>query len=146
MGLQSYICVILVSCTIAQRYGLQVWQHNALRLCKRYRLLDRIAITRLHSECTILGLEQRRRKQLLRLMHMHSKDEDNFKKSVRITRAVVKLGFKLPTKCTGKYMNSPFYKGTLLWDRLSPDLQRVNNVDQFMKALKKMYVTYQEIW
>ena len=111
LPLVEYAGFVLVSCTIAQRYELQVLQNNALRLCKRYRLLDRIAISRLHSECTILGLEQRSRKQLLRLMYMHSKDEDNIKKSVRITRAVAKLGFKLPTKCTGKYMNSPFYKG-----------------------------------
>ena len=56
------------------------------------RLVDRISIERLHFECRILGLEQRRHKQLLPLMYLHSKVETNMKK--HITRAVMKLVFK----------------------------------------------------
>ena len=56
---------VLISCTIEQRYDLQILQNNALRMCNRYRLLGRIRTDRLHTECKILGLEQRRRKQLL---------------------------------------------------------------------------------
>ena len=112
----------------------------------RYRLLDRIEIDRLHSECKIIGLEQRRRKQLLRLMYIHSRNCDNIKVHVRITRTVEKLIFKKATKCTGKYINSPFYKGTLLWDKLAKDLQHVNTVERFMEELKKLYTVYHEIW
>ena len=43
-------------------------------------------------------------------------------------------------------MNSPFYKGTLLWDKLSTELQHANNVKCFEENLKKLYVVYQEIW
>ena len=127
---------MLVSCSVGQRYELQVLQNNALRLCKQYRLLDRITKDRLHSECKILGLEQRRRKR----------DDENTKKTVRRTRAASKILFKVPTKGTGKYMNSPFYKGKFLWGNLSVEKQCVNNVDQFSKSLKILYVTYQEIW
>ena len=141
----EYPGFVLVSCAVGQRYEIQVLQNNASRLYKQYGLLDRITIDRLHSECKILGLEQRRRKQLLRLMYLHSKDDENTKKTVRITRAASKILFKVPTKCTGKYMNSPFYKGKLLWDNLSVEKQCVNNVNQFTKSLKELYVTYQEI-
>ena len=146
MPLVEYAGFILASCTQAQRYDLQVLQNNALRLCKGYRLLERIRIDRIHLECKILGLEQRRRKQLLRLMYLHSRVEENMKKPVRITRAVLKLVFKTASKCSTRYLNSPFYKGTLLWNGLDKDLQRVSNVKQFLKELKKLYTVYQEIW
>ena len=46
----------------------------------------------------------------------------------------------------GKYLGSPFYKETLLWNTLSVELQRIDNVMLFANGLKKMYVRYQEIW
>ena len=102
LPLLEYAGFILGSCNVGQRRELQILQNNALRLCKRYYLLDMIQIDRLHDECKLLGLEQRRRKQLLRLMYLHSRNESNIKKPVRMTRAVKKLVFKTATKCTGK--------------------------------------------
>ena len=43
-------------------------------------------------------------------------------------------------------MNSPFYKGTLLWDKLSIELKSVNNGERFVEELKMLYVVYHEIW
>ena len=121
-------------------------QNNALRMSMRYHLLDRIRIYRLHSECNILGLEQRRRKQLLRLMYLHSKLEVNIKKPVGPTRAMTKVVFKVATRCTGKYLNSPFYKGKILWDNIDNDLQLAVNVHQFQLGSRKMYTVYREVW
>ena len=115
-------------------------------MCKRYRLLDRIEIRRLHQEYKILGLEQRRRKQLLRLKFLHSKVSGNIKVPLRVTRAVSKVIFKTATKCTRDYMKSPFYKGTLLWNELSVQLQRMQCFMNKLNELKKLYVTYEEIW
>ena len=115
-------------------------------MSKRYQLLDKIRIDRLHNECKILGLEQRRRKQLLRLMYLHSRMEKNIKKPVRATRAMAKVTFKTATRCTGKYLNSPFFKGTILWDRIDRELQSVNTVRQFKLGLKKLCTEYHEIW
>ena len=80
----------------------------------------------------ILGLEQRRRKQLLRLMYLHSKREENIKKPLLLPKAVTKLFFKTATKGTGKYLSSPFYTSTLLWNELSPEQQHTNNVLQYV--------------
>ena len=63
-----------------------------------------------------------------------------------MARTAEKPVFKKATKCTGKYINSPFYKGTILWDELDRDVQRVNTLERFMKELKKLYIVYQEIW
>ena len=119
---------------------------QALRLCKRYYLLDRVPIYRLHNECTLIGLEQRRRRQLLRLMYLHSKIESNVKKPVRVTRAITKVTFKTASRCVNKYLNSPFYKGTILWNNLDVELQRIGSVKRFVGELKKLDRNYQEIW
>ena len=50
------------------------------------------------------------------------------------------------TKCTGKYLNSPFYKGMLLWNNLDVELQRADNVKSFTECMKKLRRNYQEIW
>ena len=142
----EYAGFVLISCIVGQRRDLQTLQNNALRLCKRYYLLDRVPIDLLHEECTIIVLEQRRRKQLLRLMYLHSKHEGNVKRSVRLTRAVTKIVFKMPSKITGKYFHSPFYRGILLWNELNTDIQKSVNVTIFTNQLKKIYVRYQEIW
>ena len=128
LPLVEYAGFVLVSCSIRQRYELQVLQNNALRRCKRYFLRDHVRIENLHSECKILGLEQRRRKQLLRLMYLYNKKDSQVKRPVRPTRAVSKVVFTIPAKCTGKYMNSPFYKGTLLWNMFDAELQKICNV------------------
>ena len=142
----EYAGFVLISCNVGQRRDLQTLQNNALRMCKRYYLIDRIPIDYLHEECKILGLEQRRRKQLLRLMYLHSKCERNIKKPVRPTRAVSKIIFKTPSRITTKYSNSPFYKGTLLWNNLEVETQKALNVVFFTSKLKTLYPVYQEIW
>ena len=93
-----------------------------------------------------LKLEQSRHKQLLHLMYLHSKNEANLRKPVCVTRAVNKLVFKTATKCTGKYLGSPFYKGTLLRNVLSSEQQRTDTVVQFVNGIKRLYVGYQELW
>ena len=146
LPLLEYAGFVLCSCSIGQRKELQKLQNNALHLCKKYYLLDMIRIDVLHNECRILGLEQRRRKQLLHLMYLHSRNDNNLKVPVRLTRAVLKLNFKTATKCTTKYLNSPFYKGTLLWNQLNSIDQRSNTVSSFVNCLSRLYNVYQEIW
>ena len=69
LPLVEYAGFVLISCSIGQRHKVQTLQNNALRLCKRYYLRDRVRIDHLHNECNIIGLEQRRHRQLLRLMY-----------------------------------------------------------------------------
>ena len=62
------------------------------------------------------------------------------------TRAQSKIVFKTATKCTGKYLGSSFYKGTLLWNTLSENTQKSCNILKFVENIKPMYNIYQEIW
>ena len=79
-------------------------------------------------------------------MYLHSKVKSNMKKPVCITRAVIKATFKTSSRCTSKYLNSPFYKGTILWNNLDVDLQRAYNVTKFMEGLNRLFTVYQELW
>ena len=84
------------------------------------------------------------RRQLLGLMYIHSKHQCNIKVPLHQTRAMNKIVFNTATRCSGKYLNSPLYKGTLLWNAMSPDLQKDGNVIVFVRELKKLDVRYQE--
>ena len=79
-------------------------------------------------------------------MFLRSKIGSDIKVPIRVNRAVSKVVFKTATKCTSNYMKSPFYNGTLLWNKLSVELQCMNTVKCFVDELKKLYVVYEEIW
>ena len=75
----DYSGFILTSCTMGHKNDPQSLQNNALHIVKNCYIRACIRTDRLHCECNILGLEQRRRIQLLKLMYIHSKDESNIK-------------------------------------------------------------------
>ena len=47
------------------------------------------------------------------------------------TRGNVKIKFKLMTKCSSKYIGSPLYRGSALWDKLENGVQILPNAEQF---------------
>ena len=73
----DYSGFLLVSATQRQIKDLQTLQNNALRLCLRYNLIDRVSEGRLHNEAALQNLKQRRKKQLLKLMYYQSKTAKN---------------------------------------------------------------------
>ena len=135
---------LMVSCNKGQKKDLQVLQNNALRMCLRYKLVDRISERRLHIESKLQSLDQRREYQLLKLMYLHSKCVYNIKVANRCTRGAEKVVFNIPTRCTTTYLNSPYYIGTQLWNDLSNITQRSENIRQFEKSVSPLYRVYQE--
>ena len=73
-------------------------------------------------------------------MYARSKKIRYIKKHVRVLKANAKIQFKLMIKCSGKYLNSPLYRGSSLWDTLPDIVQRSLNIQTFMKHLKGKYV------
>ena len=133
---------LLISCNRGQKKDLQTLQNNALRICLRYRLADRVSERILHHEGNMQSLEQRRSLQLLKIMYHQSKKLQNIKTAVRPTRAAEKVVFNIPSKCTTKYLNSSYYLGTQIWDNLNGDIQRSENVMEFEKSIAPLYKTY----
>ena len=139
----DYVSFVLLSCTKGKRKDLQTLQNDALRLCLRYRLADRITIEQLHSEAKLQSVEQRSEFHLLKLIFDYSKNPDHVKQPPRLTRAGEKIIFDIPTRCNEKYLNSPLYVGSTIWNMLDNDVQRSETLDIFIKHVKQRYLVYQ---
>ena len=133
-----------MSCNVGRRREIQTLQNNALRLCLRYKLTDRVSIRRLYCEANLQSVEQRGEYQLLKLLYSYSKAETNIKVPVRYTRAATKVVFKIPSRCTDKFLTSPLYKGTKLWNNLDVNVQRSETIDNFMKLTKPNFMRYRD--
>ena len=67
------------------------------------------------------------------------------KRPVRVLRGNCKVKLKLMTKCTGKYQNSPLYRGSAVWDSLILEVQKSLTVLTFAKAICKMHNVYKDL-
>ena len=77
------------------------------------------------------SLEQRRCVQLLSLMYKLSKIEGNRAIGARRTRQQEKYIFRTDSKIGTKYSNSPYYKGSKLWNALEKDVQFADSLFAF---------------
>ena len=93
--------------------------------------MDHVTIDRMHSEINIISLEQCRHVQLLKLMNKISKNDMNLKKKILNTHGNDKVKFKLTTKCSGKYLNSPLHRGSALWDGLKLETQKLSTILEY---------------
>ena len=48
-------------------------------------------------------------------------------------------------KCSGKYLGSPLYRGSILWDELEKSTQYLPNVREFTKVLTKKCRVYKDL-
>ena len=135
LPLLDYCGFLLISCTKEQKRELQKRQNNAIRTCLSYNRIDHITIDRMHNEMGLISLEQRRSIQLLKLMYARSKKVECLKMPVRTLRGNCKIKFKLMSKCSGKYMNSPLYRGSILWDQLEESIQKSCTITKFTKSV-----------
>ena len=74
-------------------------------------------------------------------MIVSSKTVQYLKVTRNRTRAEAKIVFNIPDKCSTRFLNSQFYKGTQLWNALPEYIQRAGNLDLFSKQIKPMYNT-----
>ena len=143
LPLFDYSGFVTLSCNVSDRMDLQTLQNNALRVSFNVRLRDRIAIKGMHNRANLLSLEQRRQVQVLCLMFIFKNRHQNVRRIYnRATRAANNFSFiRERYNCT-KYRSSPYYKGSLLWDKLPPDAKRSLTLLEFKKYLKNVYKTY----
>ena len=117
---------MLISGNVSDRSDLQTLQNNALRICYNVRLRDRIAIVAMHNQAKLLSLEQRRRKQLLYLMFIYKNRHDDIRRvHARNTRGANVYSFVREKYNNVKFKNSPYYKGSLIWDSLPVETRRM---------------------
>ena len=93
-------------------------------------------------EYNIETLSKRRHRNLLRYMFPYSKRDLNkvTNNSVRILRSDKKLNLKSKFSNLSKLHCSPFYRGVVLWNGLSCEQQKCDNLCEYKKLLKKAIV------
>ena len=85
------------------------------------------------------------RKQLLWLMYKESLDRNNRKQVNRVLRSNEIYIFKVENKIGTTYQRSPYYIGTLLWNELPVDTQKMNDIVRFKQLIGMRYCTYEEV-
>ena len=130
----DYAGFLIIACRKDDKRDLPVLQNDTLRICNMSRISDRVSIEELHANCKIVSLEQRRRKQLLGLMFLLSKDET----FLHVTdRNANRITFKLPAKINPVYEHSPYYIGTKLWNELAQVTQESTSIVEFKKRISR---------
>ena len=127
----DYSGFLLLSLTKGQQSDLQTMQNDVLMFAKNVRIKDMVSRIELHKEAKILSLCQRREKQLLTLMYKISQKGILRKITDRATRQQKKYVFITDTKIGKKYERSPYYQGTLLWDKLPKETQFAETIFEF---------------
>ena len=145
LPLIDYAGFLLLSCRNSDIEDLQKKQNDVLRICTMSKLSDKVSIVILHKKCKILGLKQRMQKQLLWLMYIMSGDELCIRTPPRETRAAQKIVCNVPNRIIPVYEHSPYYKGTILWNRLDEETQKIDNIFVFKKEIAKLYTCYQPL-
>ena len=91
-------------------------QNDVQRFCENRRIEDRVPIKLLHKNVNLISLKQRRCKQLLALIIKCQKLLVILLLQQGILGYIKKSVFRVEPRFGTKYSNSPFYKGTKLWD------------------------------
>ena len=145
LPLFDYSGFLLLSCNLGQKRELQRIQNSCIRSCLLYNRIEHITIERLHHEMKLVSLEQRRQVQCLTLMYRLSKKEGYIKRTDVNTRGNVKIKFKLMTRCSSKYMGSPLFRGSQLWDKLEKTVHDLPTVKRFSSALNAKCRVYKDL-
>ena len=121
LPLLDYAGFLLNSCNVSDRDDLQVLQNDCLRTCYNVHRRDHLSISVLHNDAKLLSLDQRRKIQLLSLMYKHKTSHDVQQLFLRATRGAERYKFAVERYNVVKYKNSPYYKGSELWNALPQD-------------------------
>ena len=130
---------LLYSINASDRNDLQGIQNDALRTCYNVRRRDRMSIKNLHAEANLLSLDQRRIIQLLMLMFNHKIRHNVRRGAPRATRNADRFTFYTERYNNLKYKNSPYYKGSELWNTLPIATINCDNIFEFKSSLRKIY-------
>ena len=146
LPLLDYSGFMLISANASDKYNLQILQNNALRICHNVRRWDRFSVERMHNRACLISLDQRRQKQIFLLLFIYkNRHEDVRRIYARNTRAANVYSFVRERYHNVKYRNSPYYKGSLLWNTLPDMTKRCLNILDFKKSLIQIYSKYEDV-
>ena len=138
----DYAGFLLISVNAGDKHDLQVMQNDALRFCNGLKLLDMMPVALLHNSVHLLSLEQRRQKQVLKIMFIQAKKGRSRVVTNVNTRSQTKYVFKTETEIGRKYEKSSYYLGTILCNGLDRETQDSDSIFSFKRKIDKVYKKY----
>ena len=130
LPLFDYSGFLLISCIKSDRRDLQTMENNILRSCFNVQLLDRLSLVDMHQEASLVSLEQRREIQTLSLMYIYKRFANVEHIFAKNTRQGDRYNFHVENYQSSKYRNSPYHKGSILWDNLPLDVINAPTLDE----------------
>ena len=91
-----------------------------------------------------MSLEQRRKIQTLSLMYIYKNFANVERIFVRNTHQGNRYNFRVENYQNSKYRNSPYFKGSNLWDNLPIDVINVPTLGEFKAKLKRIFTPFNE--
>ena len=140
LPLFDYAGFMLYSINQSDKNDLQVLQNDALRTCYNVQRRDRLSVKNLHSQAKLLSLHQRRQIQLLTLMYIHKQNVNPFRVNARHTRGADRYRFHTERCNNNKYRNSPYYRGSNMWDLLLKSTIDRDTLFEFKMIVKKVEI------
>ena len=145
LPLFDYAGFLLISCNKNDRGDLQVIQNNCLHTCYNARLLDCLTLIDMHREANLVSLEQRRHIQTLCMMYICNnfvRVECGFGRNTRQGR---RFNFMVDNYQISKYKGSPYFKGTIPWERLPDDVIALPTLLEFKYRIKAIFSPFNEV-
>ena len=96
------------------------------------------------DEANLVSLEQGRQIQLLSLLSIYRSIGNVERMFARNTRQGRRFNFRVDNYQSGKYKSSPYFKGTILWDRLPDNVINLLTLLEFKKELKNIFRPFSE--
>ena len=102
--------------------------------------IKRLDIEELHVKYKIEKLALRRKRNLMKIIHKHSKCLENIDNVRPKMELRSKNKVKIKNKFTGisRVFNSPLYRGLRIWETLPSDVQKEENKQKFKTEVNKM--------
>ena len=117
---------------------LQRLQNRALRICTKSRLRE-VSVNALHTVTGVLKLEDKRKKQLTKLMWKSALQGEAVTGEHARTRGDRKLKFRVRRPKSAFYQKSPYYRGVTLWNELDLRIQLIKTEAEFNREMNLLY-------
>lgn len=140
MSYIDYALLFYSSFKKADQRKLQVLQNRAIRVI--LKLPKRTNVDKYHITLKLWHIETRFRFFLLKYMYTLAirATDSSIDRRPLFTRSHDATAFRLPVRCSSKYINSFVYVGRTLWNMLDARLKSIPTLDGFTMNLRTILV------
>ena len=138
MPVPDYCSFYLGSAHQYELTKIQRLQNRGIRICTKTAIRG-TSVADLHSTNNVPILETRRKHQLVQQMWKLARKGHATQNPRGRTRGDLKLKFRERIPKSAFYQKSPYYRGTILWNDLDHEVQKIEQKDAFKQKIKEKW-------